>query len=396
MDKISPSLNDIIKINVSGTIFVARRSTLLAAGPNSYFSSLNTEKQEREEKVIDEPLNKKKELVYDNDGYIFIERNPAYFAVVLDILQNVYRNGLGDVKCPNHLFPERLDEELSYYGLSSPTLLNTKNSPFSDTDLVHLVQTLQNKKEKEIDQLQNDFFEIHDKRYKTCADAVFEAFHSFKEKSNIGTSSNLKIVFIAWKQFMKETNDHYLDGPFKKDGKAIPCPVAGEPKEEDITKPKSGYDNLILVDLSEKKDSLLREELFFVANNRFADYLKKKHNLTVRVSQIYLHEELTNQTQRYDTNGNLSGCKTVSNPGPFSTCGKRCKIEYTFRKNREMPSPTTKNGNSTTAPQQNLNTSISLKHIKFGEESISGIEISWNYAYSKSLIPKGALLTGSS
>uniref|UniRef100_A0A0K0FVV6 SH3KBP1-binding protein 1 (inferred by orthology to a human protein) n=1 Tax=Strongyloides venezuelensis TaxID=75913 RepID=A0A0K0FVV6_STRVS len=67
----SPSQNDVIRLNVGGTVFVTSKTTLTWL-PDTFFTSL---------------LSGRIDSVKDNDGSIFIDRDPLLFRIILNYLR---------------------------------------------------------------------------------------------------------------------------------------------------------------------------------------------------------------------------------------------------------------------------------------------------------------------
>ena len=93
---------EIVRLNVSGRQFATRRATLLRGGDDSFFARL---------------LQGHFPLPLDDTGAIFVDRNPEYFAAVLDLLQRA--GTVVGTPCPPGLDPARLREELDFYGLAT-------------------------------------------------------------------------------------------------------------------------------------------------------------------------------------------------------------------------------------------------------------------------------------
>lgn len=88
-------MEEIIYFNVGGKIFATYKSTINTF-PNSLLSRM---------------ILKENEMVtYDKNGYIFIDRNPELFSVILDI----YRNN-GNIFIPYNISEEEIEIEKDYF-----------------------------------------------------------------------------------------------------------------------------------------------------------------------------------------------------------------------------------------------------------------------------------------
>jgi hypothetical protein len=88
------------KFRVSGKKFITSRDTLLIGGNNSFFSTI---------------MNRNFDI--DTiDGYIFVDRNPTYFGIILDYLRTS--------RVPQHqnIDLNFLNAELDFYNLGVPKL----------------------------------------------------------------------------------------------------------------------------------------------------------------------------------------------------------------------------------------------------------------------------------
>jgi len=116
-----PDPEEIIKLNVGGTKFLTRSSTLSNdLPPDSYFPTL---------------LQNKNSQITDNSGYFFIDRSPEYFSAVLDILRT------REWSCPPNLQPNRLRKELKFFQLED--LINSDDeddeAPLNDDRIAGLI-----------------------------------------------------------------------------------------------------------------------------------------------------------------------------------------------------------------------------------------------------------------
>ncbi|KJE97209.1 hypothetical protein CAOG_07652 [Capsaspora owczarzaki ATCC 30864] len=93
--------DDLAKLNVGGRRFLTSWSTLVGdeANGDNYFAALRRYEQAGGLQLKDEK------------GYLFIDRNPSYFEVVLDYLRS------GRLDCPPHLSTDRVWDELDFFGL---------------------------------------------------------------------------------------------------------------------------------------------------------------------------------------------------------------------------------------------------------------------------------------
>ena len=91
---------NIVELNVGGTLL---SSTALSG--KSFFSAL---------------LSGNFASPTDKDGRYFIDRNPKYFEVILDICRCIADGGRAqDIPCPRKPSPNRLSGELVFFGLQA-------------------------------------------------------------------------------------------------------------------------------------------------------------------------------------------------------------------------------------------------------------------------------------
>jgi hypothetical protein len=96
--------SNIITLNVGGVKFATNKATLLAE-PGSYFAALFNSDQ----------------WAPDEDGVYFIDRNPRFFAAILDYLRMIV-NGREGLLLVGNISPEEqrlLDDDIEYYMIGS-------------------------------------------------------------------------------------------------------------------------------------------------------------------------------------------------------------------------------------------------------------------------------------
>jgi hypothetical protein len=90
--------SDRVRLNVGGKPFVTSRTTLANAGRGSMLAAM-----------IDENWDLVSELVSEE---IFIDRNPSYFSVLLDLLRT------GELHIPSGMSEKALYREAEFYGIT--------------------------------------------------------------------------------------------------------------------------------------------------------------------------------------------------------------------------------------------------------------------------------------
>lgn len=94
--------SNIVKFNCGGKKILTTKDTLMCGGKNSYFSTI---------------INQKFRLDLI-DGYIFIDRNPKYFEMVIDYLRS------NKIPKQENIDLNFFNSELDYFGLNLPKLKN--------------------------------------------------------------------------------------------------------------------------------------------------------------------------------------------------------------------------------------------------------------------------------
>ena|SRR3990167_4660226 len=116
--------NGLVKLNVGGKRFITRYATLTRNGlQENFFIPL---------------LSGRFPVEKDEKGYIFIDRNGAYFEPVLDYLRS------GELHCPQKLSYKRLIQEAYFYGVRLDDSFgkfakNDENAPLTDESLKELL-----------------------------------------------------------------------------------------------------------------------------------------------------------------------------------------------------------------------------------------------------------------
>jgi len=115
----------LVKLNVGGRRFLSRYATLTRNGSeDNFFMPL---------------LSGRFPVERDEKGYIFIDRNPAYFEALLDYLRS------GEFHCPPGLSPKRLMNEANFYGIQfdgaavNDVIDQAGTAPLSDFSLKQLL-----------------------------------------------------------------------------------------------------------------------------------------------------------------------------------------------------------------------------------------------------------------
>ena len=129
--------DDIVKFNIGGTIFSTLKSTITKRIAKSAKNSADTEYYEPN--LLESYIRGDREVKYDEDKAIFVDRSPKYFSYMLDFLRDEFRVPDDEEEILNNVF-----EEAEFYHIHAlldlivpfkdSTILTSKNAK----DLVKL------------------------------------------------------------------------------------------------------------------------------------------------------------------------------------------------------------------------------------------------------------------
>lgn len=94
--------SNIVKFNVGGKKIITTKDTLMIGGKNSYFSTI---------------INQKFKLDL-TDGYIFVDRNPKYFEMIIDYMRAC------KIPKQDNIDLNYFNSEMDFFGVDLPKLKN--------------------------------------------------------------------------------------------------------------------------------------------------------------------------------------------------------------------------------------------------------------------------------
>jgi hypothetical protein len=235
---------DICKIDVSGTLFKTRRSTLRKLG-DCYFNQFGGTD------ILPE---------------YFLDRSPLYFAHILDVIQT-RQFGLAPIPVPSHLDESRVKMEFDFLGLS-PSLDGHSNRVLSNSDVKLLLEAESRKSRMQLQASADAFMEAHSEHFERVSLAIDKALRAWLAgDGSESLSEGMQIYFFSRK------NLDQLRATIEKYGRNYP---KGESKDP-VVNNCFGHPSTIIC------DDELYASLELVGEESGA-YLGEKYGLSVAVS----------------------------------------------------------------------------------------------------------------